>query len=1398
MNFNDDRPFGKNQDFIAPFSKNYAHRVKLIHEKRLKDEERIKNDPYESRSYGGAIQLSAPSNGGRMHHSQRTFGLSSVNRRSRLEQSEEEMRGRTRSRSFDRFFKQEDPFAPLSRSRSRSNSSLGSRYSQSRSRSMSRDSSRSRSRSSSSQGRRSHSNFEKQLQITRDLEAKQKQEEALMKLKKDAYINYLKSKDSSKPWVPSGKGPKHDESLHKSIHNNKITVSEDKLLEKKSWRKSSWHGLLPEEKEKYDKMVSDPNNEERSTNSSKSGRRQKKKNDPHKNTVKQHQYVNAFDVPLPVESDPNNRRSLSRTRSNDMNYNNNNNNNDKNSVYSGSTFRPASPTRGNNSGNIYRNLFNHSVQQQNTVPPAVVIPGPKDDRKMIPSDLANTMTTLSTSPMSRNNTNNNNNNKFSPSTAAQNNSNNNKNTLPSLYPPALSNEFAAFNNEADTYSVLSNRTTSSSAGRKVVLSHVSAHLALTIRMISQVDEYTSDLKSSYGILAIKRGLSREDLICAIEKQFDVAGKISDISIASKQAYSGQVTIHSLSMNTIPDYPENNENSDIIVYLGGALYQQGNKDKDDEEELNLSDHLFSQPLRDFRQLSSDNKHLLDQEDLLFYDSIANNIQAFDEFAHREQKIPGKISQRGRRSGGVGGSSGSSVVSGGTGKTTVKTDHHHEVKKHAFSIPRNTFLGAPRSVSLDQLVQSAPQEFHPSQVNALLRSDLVQQQQIQEEEQEQLDDQYYDEHQRRFCDEQEGGPFQREEGEGEGQIEEKSSFDLDYELEKEQQEALLYEQEQQKQLRHSSPGTTGYISSRVNSASDPPLRSLKKQQRPPVGAIDYNNQNNNSHFHPSVHHPTNHSNAVPSIASAVEVDRDHQHHYQSTKDEEKEEEYHDHYQQHGQSDEDEKMNYSDEQQEEDEEDASESLHHPGVHSLSPPEVRERETRTNTGNNNHHRGPSSSSMIPLPLTMEDIHEVNSIRDNNNMHGKQEKRQKKSVGQKEPAEEKKEINTEQDEEKNKMNDLRGGKNHGKKSIDKLESLYNKISEKSEKHDSIPSSHPLTTAHAALASSSSSSHNLHHHNYNSNEKRRRRSHSPGQLAAAAVLPLSGAMRSSEEKFLQRMSVLRNSSSDPQQQDHQPILRTTSSSSSLTTTATRRRKSFDNNNSLLLPPPQQSENPISRPTEINQLQRKEEKINQMKAKKEQQKNNKNNNEEERGEEEAKRKKSLHFFPSSSNDNETQTKRRTDSLISTPLSPIPKISEDGEEEDPHYLHPRLSVHSPHHIGSTSIPHSATIPLPLHHDPLLNSNNSNSSSAALRYQQTMVTSPISEEGNRGYHQQRTVAETGGQQSSADHRSPQIRHSSISSPRRLPVRSPSPKKQQKQKEGKRQVREIFLDLKSLLDAM
>jgi hypothetical protein len=1383
MNFNDDRPFGKNQDFIAPFSKNYAHRVKLIHEKRLKDEERIKNDPYESRSYGGAIQLSAPSNGGRMHHSQRTFGLSSVNRRSRLEQSEEEMRGRTRSRSFDRFFKQEDPFAPLSRSRSRSNSSLGSRYSQSRSRSrsMSRDSSHSRSRSSSSQGRRSHSNFEKQLQITRDLEAKQKLEEALMKLKKDAYINYLKSKDSSKPWVPSGKGPKHDESLHKSIHNSKITVSEDKLLEKKSWRKSSWHGLLPEEKEKYDRMVSDPNNEERSTNSSKSGGRQKKKNDPHKNTVKQHQYVNAFDVPLPVESDPNNRRSLSRTRSNDLN------NNDKNSVYSGSTFRPASPTRGNNSGNIYRNLFNHSVQQQNTIPPAVVITVPKDDRKMIPSDLANTMTTLSTSPMSRNN--NNNNNKFSPSTAAQNNNNNNKNTLPSLNPPALSNEFAAFNNEADSYSVLSNRTTSSSAGRKVVLSHVSAHLALTIRMITQVDEYTSDVKSSYGILAIKRGLSREDLITAIEKQFDVAGKISDISIASKQAYSGQVTIHSLSMNTVPDYPEINENSDIIVYLGGALYQQGNKD-DEEEELNLSDHLFSQPLRDFRQLSSDSKHLLDQEDLLFYDSIANNIQAFDEFAHREQKLPGKISQRGRRSGGVGGSSGSSVVSGGTGKTTVKTDHHHEVKKHAFSIPRNTFLGAPRSVSLDQLVQSSPQEFHPSQMNALLRNDLVQQEQIQGEEQEHLDDHYYDQHQRRYYEEQEGGPFQRDEEEG--QTEEKSSFDLDYELEKEQQEALLYEQEQQKLLRQSSPGTTGYISSRVNSASDPPFKSLKQQQRPPAEAIDYNNQNNNSHSHPPVHHPTNHSNT---ISSAVEVDHNHQ--YQISKDEEKEEEYHDHYQQHGQSDEDEKMNYSDDQREEEQQ---ESLHHPGVHSLSPPEVRERETRNNNGNNNH-RAPSSSSMIPLPLTMEDIHEVNSIRDSNN-NVKQEKKQKKSMGQKEPEEEKKEITIEQDEEKNQKNDLRGGKNKGKKSIDKLESLYNKISEKSEKTDSIPSSHPLTTAHAALASASSSSHNLHHHNYNSNEKRRRRSHSPGQLAAAAVLPLSGAMRTSEEKFLQRMSVLRNSSTDPldqrsQQQDHQPILRTSSSSSSLTTTATRRRKSFDNNNSLLLPPPQQSENPITRPTEINQLQRKEEKINQMKAKKEQQKNNKNNNNndngEERGEEEAKKKKSLHFFPSSSNDNETETKRRTDSLISTPLSPIPKISEDGEEEDPHYLHPRLSVHSPHHIGSTSIPHSSTIPLPLHHDPLVNSNNT-SSAAALRYQQTMVTSPISEEGNRGYHQQQRA----GQQNNADHRSPQVHHSSVSSPRRLPVRSPSPKKQQKQKEGKRQVREIFLDLKSLLDAM
>lgn len=646
MNFLEDYdirpPSVKSQDFIAPFSKSYTHRLKLIHEKRQKEEQRILNDPYEARSYGSVLQLAAP-NGGKMHHSQRTFGLTSLHKRGRAEQhavSDEESRGRTRSRSFDRFYKQDDLLSQ-SRSRSRSNSSVGSR-----------SVSRSRSRSRSTDGR---SRFERQLQASRDIEAKQKQQDALLQVKREAYVNFLKAKDgqAAAPWVPSGRGPKHDESRHRSIN----AEAADKLLQQRAWRRSAWPGLLPEERREYGRMIEGRASKQPAASSaattasvSSAGRAR---------TVDSGQFVNAFEVPLPVEADPKTRYRTVRPP-------------DEHTAVSSSSAGPGRTAAS-------RELLTVAVEE----------------RRLAASDLA-TVTTLGMAS-----------------------------------PVARAQQQHGRGLDEDGQSLASHRSASTAgAGRKVVLSHVSAHLALTIRMIAQAAD--GRLRSSYGILALRRGCSRADLVSAIEKQFDVFGQISDISIAAKQVYSGEVAVCSLSLNTIAAVPEIDDDSDIVVYLGGALYQAG--------RLDPGDLLFSQPLRDFRapgqgqgpQQSSGHgqggQGLLDQEDLLFYDSIANNISAFDDYAARERTFLsrglGQLTGAGHGPGHFSATHGaSSVVTGltGVGSEASARLRDHDAKRGAFSIPRHS-LGAPKAVALDGRLAA---DFHPSQLTALLESGLLDQ-------------------------------------------------------------------------------------------------------------------------------------------------------------------------------------------------------------------------------------------------------------------------------------------------------------------------------------------------------------------------------------------------------------------------------------------------------------------------------------------------------------------------------------------------------------------------------------------------------------------------------------------------------------------------------------------------
>eukprot|EP01039_Chlorochromonas_danica_P001924 gene1924-2102_t len=200
----------------------------------------------------------------------------------------------------------------------------------------------------------------------------------------------------------------------------------------------------------------------------------------------------------------------------------------------------------------------------------------------------------------------------------------------------------------------------------------SSRIALTVRIINT--KKTSN-QSKYGILVVKRGGTRSELVGDIEKQFHVFGQVSDISIASQPSYGSGVSIASLSLGTIGEYPQINENSDLIIYLGGALYQEGQ---------GHGGHLFSQPLRDFRnrqlqpQPSQASPHgLLDKEDMMFYDSMVNNVQAFDEYTK---------SQFGQR------------IENGDGARFRDFDR----QKHAYS-PSASRLGAPKS--LETLASSA---------------------------------------------------------------------------------------------------------------------------------------------------------------------------------------------------------------------------------------------------------------------------------------------------------------------------------------------------------------------------------------------------------------------------------------------------------------------------------------------------------------------------------------------------------------------------------------------------------------------------------------------------------------------------------------------------------------------
>lgn len=93
---------------------------------------------------------------------------------------------------------------------------------------------------STSSIQRAMSSFDKELQIQKDIAAKEKQKLALLQVKKESYINYLKNKGNT-PWIPGGQGAKHESSLHKSVNKS---AAEQRMLQR-AWCRSPWPGQLP-------------------------------------------------------------------------------------------------------------------------------------------------------------------------------------------------------------------------------------------------------------------------------------------------------------------------------------------------------------------------------------------------------------------------------------------------------------------------------------------------------------------------------------------------------------------------------------------------------------------------------------------------------------------------------------------------------------------------------------------------------------------------------------------------------------------------------------------------------------------------------------------------------------------------------------------------------------------------------------------------------------------------------------------------------------------------------------------------------------------------------------------------------------------------------------------------
>ena len=309
--------------------------------------------------------------------------------------------------------------------------------------------------------------FDKELQVQKDIAAREKQKLALLQVKKESYINYLKNKGNT-PWIPGGDGAKHQASLHKSINKS---ATEQRMLQR-AWCRSPWPGQVPKNMERP-AGDTDSRDDEQSFNLQGQNFQW---HDP-RFSVSLDEPTWAGSTPIPLRTSP---LKIATT-----------------GFESRSRARPSSsPQR----VSAFRNECT-----QGTAP------------------------------------------------------------LPSTATPAMSNRLVR--SSAD--SVSSAPTTSAgtrSARKQAATASNSKYVALTVRLI---DTAHPAQKSAYGVFIVPRHCTRLEMIGNIERQFNVPGQVSDISITYRTGYSHSAVVKSLSMGTIADVPEVSDYSSITIYLNGS-------------------------------------------------------------------------------------------------------------------------------------------------------------------------------------------------------------------------------------------------------------------------------------------------------------------------------------------------------------------------------------------------------------------------------------------------------------------------------------------------------------------------------------------------------------------------------------------------------------------------------------------------------------------------------------------------------------------------------------------------------------------------------------------------------------------------------------------------------------